>query len=686
MRTRFRGLDLRDGVLRARRRRLGGVLPVLGLRRRGVASRGGGPPRGGRRGLAGPGADAGPGQRDRAGRRRREGPRDRARLRRLPDRQGEGGRARAVAGADDIARLEAVRDGARPRRAIRVDANGAWDVDTAVARIAAARPAAARAGVRRAALSPRVDELAARAPAHRTCRSPPTSRSAGRPTRCAVVARDAADVVVLKVQPLGGVRACLRSWPSGSACRSWSRRRWSRRSASPPGWRWRPRSPSCRTPAAWPPSQLLDDDVVDDPLLPVDGALPSVVRTRPGPARRGGRGRRETAGALGRPGSALAGSSQDGGRDAAVLIPTRRPRRPGAGRRAGAPASRTSCWPRARGRAAGVRAGDAASDARPVGSPACACTCGSTSGPPAFLAPRAGRARRRPGPGPAARPRDPSPGHDLRHGGRQPAPRRARGAPERRARSSLLTADRPHELRGTGANQTTDQVGIYGGAVRLRRRRGRPGRPPARPAAYARTSARAVAAAHGRRTGDPGPVHLNLALREPLVPGDGPVAGAVDRRDHARAARHVVPASHHRCLADGRRRCARRRVATVLVAGDGAGAATPAGSPRRRAGPLLAGPRPGRAAGPTRIAAYRLVLAGTRCCEELAGESTSPAGHPFRPVRRLLHPAGRGGHSRRARGRAWPDAARNASESCSTAGDAAGADARARRVADASRR
>ncbi|NCD19386.1 MAG: 2-succinyl-5-enolpyruvyl-6-hydroxy-3-cyclohexene-1-carboxylate synthase, partial [Actinobacteria bacterium] len=30
----------------------------------------------------------------------------------------------------------------------------------------------------------------------------------------------------------------------------------------------------------------------------------------------------------------------------------------------------------------------------------------------------------------------------------------------------VVSADRPHELRGTGANQTTAQVGIFGGAVR----------------------------------------------------------------------------------------------------------------------------------------------------------------------------------------------------------------------------
>ncbi|MDN5858269.1 MAG: 2-succinyl-5-enolpyruvyl-6-hydroxy-3-cyclohexene-1-carboxylic-acid synthase, partial [Pseudonocardia sp.] len=77
-----------------------------------------------------------------------------------------------------------------------------------------------------------------------------------------------------------------------------------------------------------------------------------------------------------------------------------------------------------------------------------------------------------------------------------------------------VTADRPAELAGTGASQTVDQTGIFGGAVRLavtgavddRRARAQ--------------VCRALAAATGAGGGPPGPVHLNVPLAEPLVPGD----------------------------------------------------------------------------------------------------------------------------------------------------------------------
>lgn len=80
----------------------------------------------------------------------------------------------------------------------------------------------------------------------------------------------------------------------------------------------------------------------------------------------------------------------------------------------------------------------------------------------------------------------------------------------------LLTADRPPELRGTRANQTTDQLAFFGRNVRWFHDLGVP---EARPGAAWRTAIdRAVAAATGATGGDPGPVHVNVPLRDPLVP------------------------------------------------------------------------------------------------------------------------------------------------------------------------
>nr|WP_034649758.1 2-succinyl-5-enolpyruvyl-6-hydroxy-3-cyclohexene-1-carboxylic-acid synthase [Cellulomonas sp. HZM] len=205
----------------------------------------------------------------------------------------------------------------------------------------------------------------------------------------------------------------------------------------------------------------------------------------------------------------------------------------------------------------------------------------------------------------------------------------------------VLSADRPHELRGTGANQTTEQVGIFGSAVRLVADVPAPVGLASEPRDVRALAVRAVAAATGARTGDPGPVHLNLCFREPLVPGTEPgddawpepsTAGlahvaprpggaAVDAarpasgvieaahetgRVGARAASPAVPrgAAAHASAGTTSRRGG---VATVLVAGDGAGAGA-----RRLAEandwPLLAEPSSGARGGANAIAAYRLLL------------------------------------------------------------------------------
>ena len=276
----------------------------------------------------------------------------------------------------------------------------------------------------------------------------------------------------------------------------------------------------------------------------------------------------------------------------------------------------------------------------------------------------------------------------------------------------LVTADRPHELRGAGANQTTEQVGLLQ-PVRLMLDVPAPTGRPGEDRDLRHLVSRAVAAAVGARTGDPGPVHLNLAFREPLAPDAAPWpadgrAGRVDvvrrgtsgderslqgaaqevvggREDGldvvgatmpagARATMPAAPATGTMPAAAGGARAtmpaaaagARATVpaaagATVVVAGDGAG-------PEARhlaetqGWPLLAEPSSGARGGPNAIPAYRLLLAD----ERLGGavRRVFVLGRPTlsRPVQALLGRADVETVVVAPWGAAWPDAMRNAEQ------------------------
>jgi 2-succinyl-5-enolpyruvyl-6-hydroxy-3-cyclohexene-1-carboxylate synthase len=197
----------------------------------------------------------------------------------------------------------------------------------------------------------------------------------------------------------------------------------------------------------------------------------------------------------------------------------------------------------------------------------------------------------------------------------------------------LLTADRPAHLRGTQANQTTDQVHVFGTAVRLDVDVP-PGDPagiqPAEVTSWRELACRALDAALGRTGETPGPVHLNLQLTEPLVPHlpDGwstAFDGAEDYRPWREPGHLPQPAPT--LLETGPR--------TVVVAGDDAG--PPARILAERGGwPLLAEPTSGSRTGENAIRSYRLLLGDA----DLAGriERVVVCGHPTlsRPVTRLI--------------------------------------------------
>jgi len=108
--------------------------------------------------------------------------------------------------AADLARVEAVRDALGPAGRIRVDANGAWSVDQAARMLRALAPFGLEYAEQPCATLAEMAELRRRVgvplaadESIRRARDPLAVRAAG-----------AADIVVLKAAPLGGVRAALR--------------------------------------------------------------------------------------------------------------------------------------------------------------------------------------------------------------------------------------------------------------------------------------------------------------------------------------------------------------------------------------------------------------------------------------------------------------------------------------------
>ncbi|AYF73573.1 2-succinyl-5-enolpyruvyl-6-hydroxy-3-cyclohexene-1-carboxylic-acid synthase [Nocardia yunnanensis] len=87
----------------------------------------------------------------------------------------------------------------------------------------------------------------------------------------------------------------------------------------------------------------------------------------------------------------------------------------------------------------------------------------------------------------------------------------------------VLSANRPYEMLGTGANQTVEQFGLFGSQVRAAISLGLAetesgGGYAAQNSVWRSAVCRVLAAARGTRSGNAGPVHFDIPLREPLVP------------------------------------------------------------------------------------------------------------------------------------------------------------------------
>lgn len=188
----------------------------------------------------------------------------------------------------------------------------------------------------------------------------------------------------------------------------------------------------------------------------------------------------------------------------------------------------------------------------------------------------------------------------------------------------VISADRPSTMINTGANQTTEQVGLFGRHVRAAARLSAR---DAEPQAWSYGVDRLVQLASGARASVPGPVHLNVELVDPLTPAGGLGTGGLPS----------VSLPTLGPVVEGVPTKINSTSGTVVVAGDlpvvqgwaVADLAAQAGVP------LLAEPSSNARHGRTAISTHRLLL-GTDLAQRI--DQVIMVGHPTlsRPVQRLL--------------------------------------------------
>lgn len=133
----------------------------------------------------------------------------------------------------------------------------------------------------------------------------------------------------------------------------------------------------------------------------------------------------------------------------------------------------------------------------------------------------------------------------------------------------VLSANRPYELLGTGANQTMEQLGYFGTQVRATISLGlaedAPERMDALNATWRSAVCRVLVAANGSRTANAGPVQFDIPLREPLVPGPDDSGSLPPGRPDGRPWTYTPPVSFDQPLEID------LTPNTVVIAGHGAG-------------------------------------------------------------------------------------------------------------------